>query len=180
MIKNTKTNTSKALFFSGLFSIASSYLISFLATEDIPETQHLNSVEGTLRFVKKVDHQRYGSDVVKFGVTGVDEEFHYSSKSGAIDKVYTALENAGKHTVTVLFNREDPRSAVFDDRIFFTVYALSVNQHSVRSFLDVREAWESDNRLGAWVSSSFIVFGISLLVVAFFYPLTGLPNNGRR
>ncbi|GAA4649759.1 hypothetical protein GCM10023116_20400 [Kistimonas scapharcae] len=152
----------------------------FLATEDIPETQHLNSAEGTLHFVKKVDHQRYGSDVVKFGLTGIDEEFHYSSKSGALDKVYAALENADKHSVTVLFNPEDPRSAAFDDRVFFTVYALSVNQHSVRSFLDVREAWESDNRLGDWVGSSFIVFGFFLLVGAFFYPLSDLPNNGRR
>ncbi len=179
MIKNTKISILKALLFSGVLSIAFGYLISFLATEDIPETKNLVSAEGTLRFVKKVDHQRYGSDVVKFGLTGVDEEFHYNSKSGAIDKVYTALENAGTHTVAVLFNREDPRSAVFDDRVFFTVYALSVNQHSVRSFLDVREAWESDNRLGSWVGTSFIVFGILLFVVAFFYPLSVIPKGYR-
>ena len=176
---NTNINTSKALFFSGLFSIVFGYFIGFLVTEDIPETKNLDSAEGTLRFVKKVDRQRYGSDVITFGLTGVNEEFHYDSKSGALDKAYTALENADKHTVTVLFNREDPRSAVFDDRVFFTVYALSVNKHSVRSFIEVREAWESDNRLGSWVGTTFIIFGILLLIAAFFDRLSVIPKSRR-
>ncbi len=177
MIKNT--STSKALFFSGILSIAFGYFFSYLATEALPATKNLDSAEGTLRFLKKVEPVRSGSDVIKFGLTGVDEEFHYDSKSGALDKVYTALKNADKETVAVLFNREDPRSAVFDDRVFFTVYALSINKHSVRSFIEVKDAWESDNRLGSWMGMSFIIFGISLLLTAFLNPLSAIPDRRR-
>ena len=175
MADDTKISTMKALFFSGVLAIASGYLIMFLATEDLPEIRNLAKAEGTLRFVKRVDHQHYGSDVIMFGLTGMDEEFHYNSRSGALDKVYTALENAEKHSIAVLFTPKEPHSAIFDKPVFFTAYALSINEHSIRSFLDVKESRESYNRLVAWAGTTSVIFGILLLVRAFFHPLLNLP-----
>ena len=90
MTNNTKAQTAKILFYLGIVLIIFGTIINLLVTEAPPEMEHLDKAEGTLRFVKKVDNQRYGSDVIHFGLTGIDEEFHYNSKSGTLDKVYKA------------------------------------------------------------------------------------------
>ncbi len=138
------------------FTLFGVLLYSWTSFDGIPARSTLRSITGTVEWVasKKYD--------VKFKLRESTSQFSYASIGKATGLVYDALAQAGKPTVSVLYDSSTPSGPIFSDSEYFSVYEVSVNQVVVRSHSDVAAGHQSNAALGPWIASAFLAIGIYL------------------
>ena len=181
LLQSMATNdTSKMYMIFGMVSLAFGGFILFLIKGNgIPDHQDLEQAEGSLRYIEIMRSSRGGSDTLRFGLNGIEKDFQYPSKAGALEHVHATLNDAGNQTVTVLYDNNHTRSPLFDDQVYHTVFALSLSNQNVRSYIEIRDEWTFDNKTGVWMGWTFISFGALLLINAFFSALSRQRNRVR-
>ena len=121
-----------------------------------PERASLATAQGRVAWHRS---DRYG---VEFGLDGTDLEFDYPSKANAADRVEAALEAADEQVVTVLYEHE-VHGPIGAEKRLHTVYEVAVGGRVVRSFAEVREAWEADDAILPWLLGFFVAVSTWLL-----------------
>jgi hypothetical protein len=109
-----------------------------------------------------VQEHKYGT---RFGLVGVSERFNYPSKAEGMKEVRDALKHAGMRVVSVRYE-SDTHGPIYSDERFHDVWELVVGRHTVRSYAETVEGWESDNRLIPWLGSAMALCGLGLAYAA--------------
>lgn len=144
-----------------LFALAS---VFFYAGDDEPSARDdLVEVSGSLSFVEEVV-ARSSLSAVRFALSSDRRYFHYDSKGGRIRDVIGALRTARSGTVRVLFDPSSPFQPTGDDRIFYSVYELTVGGKDIRAYDQVVDARRSDNEFGKWAGYATALGGAFLFL----------------
>jgi hypothetical protein len=130
-----------------------------------PDRTRLTQVTGQLRSLGKIASKGGGLGAVRFSLAGDPRDFHYISKAGQIDRVWSALGRAGHSDVGVLVDPADSHSPPLDGRVFHTVFEVRVGQETIRPYDQVVASWGTDEFIGAGLGYGSVVTGIALLVV---------------
>jgi hypothetical protein len=101
---------------------------------------------------------KYGT---RFGLVGIDKRFNYPSKASGMGVVRDSLKHSGDSIVSVRYET-DSHGPVFSDEKYHNVWKLSVGNHTIRTYTETAEAWESDNRLAPWVGLAMTACGLVL------------------
>ncbi len=120
---------------------------------NLPSYEGLNQIEGEIAWVQ--DH-RYG---VRFGFKNDDRRFNYPSKARELGVVRRSLESASGARVTILVDLGRSNSPLYNDKVYFTVFEIRINDSVVRSFAEVSEEWMSDQRLMPYLGAFGIFAG---------------------
>ena len=136
-----------------------------LSGGDPPDRTRLTQVTGQLRSLGKATSKGGGLGAVRFSLAGDPRDFHYISKAGQIDRVWSALGRAGHSEVGVLVDPADSHSPPLDGRAFHTVFEVRVGEEMIRPYDQVVAAWRNDDFIGAGLGHGSVVAGLALLVI---------------
>ncbi|MDO6428377.1 hypothetical protein Q4489_15280 [Thalassotalea sp. 1_MG-2023] len=117
----------------------------------LPEKDELTEIRGTIEWVKK---HKYG---VKFKLADKENTFNYPSKANSSTAVNSALSNAGHETIAILAVLDDFNTNYVTGKKFIDVYQVVVDDKTIRSYEQVRKAWEGDNKVGLFLGP-FMIF----------------------
>jgi hypothetical protein len=117
----------------------------------LPAKDELTEVKGTVEWVKK---HKYG---VKFKLANKETTFNYSSKANSSTEVNSALLNAGHEAITILTVLDDFNTNYVTGKKFINVYQVVVGDTTIRSYEQVKKAWEGDNKIGFFLGP-FMIF----------------------
>ncbi len=155
--KNRVTVSRKSLLYVGAVLILLGFSVFLMPLEEVPPLSSLSSASGVVRSVEETGKRNRRS--VAFRLKGHTEWFGYTYKSGQSGTVYNALRNAETKTVTIKFDKSDPRFPSFENEPRYPTYAISVSHNVVRSYEDVVSSWSSDNAFRPWIAALFFVLG---------------------
>lgn len=138
---------------TAIFGILIIYLSS--GKVNIPDRSKLQSTSG------KVSSLESGRNSVRF--TFVDDErlFNYSSIGREFSLVKNNLKRDGIY-VTILFDMDKPVSSALSKGPLYQVYEISISGSSLRSYDEIKAAWEMNNYIGIGLGI-FFLFGSGLL-----------------
>ncbi|NOT42816.1 MAG: hypothetical protein HOP13_20240 [Alphaproteobacteria bacterium] len=144
--------------YSLLLLIVTAFLVLMVAQGDrhgLPDRQQLRELRGVANF------QHANKYSVIFKLEPWKPRFDYPSKARYLTDVVAALQAGGDATVLVdgtrFVDEEDQRT---------TVYALTVNGKTIRSFEDVERSWQADNRVSYWLLAFFAPGTLALAATA--------------
>lgn len=132
-----------------------------------PDRSRLTQVTGQLRSLEKTTSKGGGLGAVRFSLSSDPRDFHYISKAGQIDKVWSALGRAGRSEVGVLVDPVDSHSPPLHGRAFHTVFEVRIGEETIRPYAQVAESWGTDDFIGAALGYGSAVTGIALLFIDF-------------
>lgn len=138
-----------------------------LVDKGIPDRSRLTEVVGQLKSLDKTTSKGGGLSAVRFSMTTDHRDFHYISKAGHIDEVWSALQQAGHSEISLLIDSADPNSPPFEDRTFYMAYEIRVGGNLIRSYPQVAEFWGTDNFVGELLGYGSAVIGVSLIFIHF-------------
>lgn len=138
-----------------------------LVDKGIPDRSRLTEVAGQLKSLDKTTSKGGGLSAVRFSLTTDHRDFHYISKAGHIDEVWSALQQAGHSEISLLIDSADPNSPSFEDRTFTMAYEIGVGGKLISSYPQVAESWGIDSILGELLGYGSAVTGVSLIFIHF-------------
>ena len=149
------------LCFGGLISILLGIFLSndFTSNEKLPERETLNSATGY------VSWSSYGKYSIMFKLPNYPLIFNYSKKGRGSEVIYNAI--SGSEEIHVLYKEYRTDKLFGSNENSYGVYEIELPGKKVRTYREIREAWESDNKLGFWLGIFFIISGIFQLSSAF-------------
>lgn len=121
----------------------------------IPPQFTLLGASGRLAWMQEYE---YGT---RFGLVGIDQRFDYPSKARGMAVVRDSLKHSGDSIVSVRY-KIDSHGPIYSNENYHDVWELSVGNHTIRTYAESAEAWESDNRLAPWVGLAMTSCGLWL------------------
>lgn len=158
---------SRNILTSGIILLAFGVMVLALLDGGVPERSHLTQVTGQIRSLEKTTSKGGGLGAVRFSLSTDSRYFHYISKAGGIDSVWSALGQAGHSEIGILIDPADSHSPPLEDRAFYTVLEVRVGDKMIRPYAQVVESWDTDNFVGAWLGYGSAATGIMLLFIHF-------------
>ena len=142
------------LYLGGLFLIALGIFLAnyFSNNEQFPDRETLSSAKGQVSWVS------YDKYSIMFKLPNYPLTFNYSKKGRGADIVYKAL--SGSEEINILYKEFRTTKMLVSNENLYGVYEVAFSEKPVRTYQEIREAWESDNKLGFWLGVFFIVSGI--------------------
>lgn len=105
---------------------------------------------------------------IRFKLADEDRTLQYSQSSGEFDTVLAAIQYGGfGEPLTVLYDAESPRRALFEKREVFEVYEISKADESIRGWTDVDRERHRYERILGWFGAGFIAFSVIPALHAF-------------
>lgn len=98
---------SRNILTSGIILLAFGVMVLALLDEGIPDRSRLTQVAGQVRSLEKTTSKGGGLSAVRFSLSTDLRYFHYISKAGGIDSVWSALGQAGRSEVGILIDPAD-------------------------------------------------------------------------
>lgn len=132
----------------GFVLLAFGAFVLALVNKKIPDRSRLTEVLGQLKSLDKTTSKGGGLSAVHFSLTTDHRDFHYISKAGQIDEVWSALQQAGHSEISLLVDSADSHSPPFGNNTFYTAYEIRIGGNLIRSYLRVAESWDTDNFVG--------------------------------
>ena len=131
------------------------FLVNYYAdpSGSLPSHEDLSRIEGKIAWVQ---NHRYG---VRFGLLNDERKFNYPSKAREVGRVRSSLKSASGKWMSIFVDLSKSNSPLNDDRVYFTVYEIRIDDSVVRSYAEVSEAWMSDQRLVPYLGIFFILGG---------------------
>lgn len=151
----------------GFVLLAFGAFVLALVNKEIPDRSRLTEVVGQLKSLDKTTSKGGGLSAVHFSLTTDQRDFHYISKAGHIDEVWSALQQAGHSEIRLLIDSADSHSPPFGNRAFYTAYEIRIGGNLIRSYLRVSESWDTDNFAGALLGYVSAVIGGALICFHF-------------
>lgn len=142
-------------------------LVLALVDKGAPDRSQLTEVAGQLKSLDKSTSKGGGLSAVRFSLTTDHRDFHYISKAGHIDEVWSALQQAGHSKISLLIDSADHHSLPFEDRVFYMAYEIRVGGNLIRSYPQVAESWVADNVAGELLGYGSAVIGFALIFIHF-------------
>jgi len=140
---------------AGIIGAAVVLYLSISLPAAFPAADALNSVTGTVSWVTEEEYS------LKFGLLGDNRTFSYARKGGEVDRVLSALRSESSQPLTVLVAPHSSRSASTGP--FYRVYGMSSQNEQLRTFSQVRDAWNANYKLGFLVALMAFAAGSVLL-----------------
>ena len=132
--------------------------------DEVPDRSRLTRVSGPLKSLEKVTSKGGSLSAIRFSLATDSRRFHYVSKAGQIDSVWSALGQAGRAELSVLVDPADSHSTPLDGRAFHTVLEVRVGDRTIRPYADVAQSWRADNFVGEGLGYGTAGMGIVLLL----------------
>ena len=157
--------SSRTIRTTGITLLAFGAIVLTLLDDGIPDKSSLSHVTGQLRSLEKATSKGGALSAVRFSLSTDPRHFHYISKAGNINNVWSALGQAGSSEVGVMIDPTGSHSPPLDHRAFHTVFEVRVGGEIIRPYAQVVESWGTDNFIGAGLGYGAAVTGITLLFI---------------
>ncbi|MBD5802234.1 hypothetical protein AZOA_16600 [Azoarcus sp. Aa7] len=151
----------------GVVLLAFGAFVLALVDKGIPDRSRLTEVLGQLKSLDKATSKGGGISAVRFSLATDQRDFHYISKSGQIDAVWNAMQQAGHSEIGLLIDSADSHSPPFENRSFYTAYEIRIGGNLIRSYPQIAESWDGDNFVGELLGYGASLIGVALIVVPF-------------
>ena len=144
---------------AGSFLLAAlfAYLLTQGETDGLPERSQLRELQGSIQVVRRYKY------FVEFQLAPWKPVFEYPSKARALSAVAAALREGGNATVLI-----DGSKFVDGEGHRTTIFALTMDGKTIRSFDDVDRAWRADNRIAYWLVGAFVPIAFLLAATAIY------------
>lgn len=159
---STTKLTPRTYYFLAIAQLSLGLGIAYFSSQDkgLPDYDSLQKGEGHIAWVKS------NESGIDFGLVEEKRTFGYASKNGTKVFVQNFLMDAGKQKIKVLYDEKDPVKPIFSDELIYPVYELSVSGTVVKSYSEIADAWKTDNQIGVWLGTAFMLFGAYFLFQA--------------
>ncbi|NJC88586.1 MAG: hypothetical protein FIB02_08655 [Desulfuromonas sp.] len=151
----------------GIVLLAFGAFVLTLVDKGAPDRSRLTAVVGQLKTLEKTTSKGGGLSSVRFSLASDHRDFHYISKAGHIDEVWSALRKAGHSEIGLLIDSTDSFSPPLESRAFHMVYEIKVGGNMIRPYPQVVESWDTDNFGGTLFGYGFAVSGIAMIFIYF-------------
>ena len=151
----------------GVLLLVFGAVVLALVDKGIPDRSRLTEVVGQLKLLDKTTSKGGGLSAVRFSLTTDPRYFHYISKAGQIDEVWSALQQAGRSEISLLVDFADPHSPPLEDRTFYMAYAIGVGGNPISTYPQVASSWGVDNVVGDFLGYGSAVMGVALILFHF-------------
>lgn len=139
------------------------FVYCYSAASEVPEIGALSSESGEVQWAEEIRSGfRAGSQFPRFKLRGSDKVFQYSHKAEQSEFVLRILGSTTGELVEVLYDKNDPHRPLFSRVEIFTVYSISVDGKTLRSYEDVVSAWSDDNTFGRYFGAFLVLVGLGL------------------
>lgn len=137
------------------------FLYLFAFSGKILPPADLTLIQGEIDWVKATG--KHGNNL-RFKFIGDNTHFIYHSTGGQTSKTHSALSSEDS-IISVLYDDTDSHSPPWDENSYYSVYELTKDGNTVRSYESMVVAYASNNRLAGWAGMvSLFLAGIFLLV----------------
>ncbi|RJR47240.1 MAG: hypothetical protein C4576_09855 [Desulfobacteraceae bacterium] len=151
----------------GTVLLAFGAFVLALVDKGIPDRSHLTEVVGQLKSLDKTTSKGGGLSAVRFSLATDHRDFHYISKAGHIDEVWSALQQAGHSEISLLVDSADSHSPPFENRAFYMAYEIRVGGNLISPYPQVAESWDTDNFAGELLGYGSAIIGVALICIHF-------------
>ena len=151
----------------GIVLLVFGVFVLALVDKGIPDRSLLTEVVGHLKSLDKTKSKGGGLSAVRFSLANDHRDFHYISKAGHIDEVWSALQQAGDSEINLLIDPEDSHSPPFENRTFFMAYEIIVGGKLIPPYTQVAESLDTDNFTGGLLGYGAAVIGVVLIFIHF-------------
>ena len=135
-------------------------IILFAVSGNVLPKPDLTLLQGKIDWVKATG--KHG-DNLRFKFLNNDTHLIYHSIGGQTSKAHSALASQGA-TISVLYDQTDSHSPPFDENSFHSIYELTKDGITIRSYESMVEAYAANSRLAGWAGLvSLFIAGIFFL-----------------
>ncbi len=136
-------------------------LILFLVSGKVLPKSELTQLQGKIDWVKATG--KHG-DNLRFKFQNNDTHLIYHSIGGQTSKTHSALASQGS-AISILYDQTDSHSPPFDENSYHTIYELTKDGKTIRSYESMVEAYASNSSLAGWAGLvSFFIAGIFFVI----------------
>lgn len=158
---------SRNIFTWGIVLLTFGAFVLALVDKGIPDKSRLTEVVGHLKSLDKTTSKGGGLSAVRFSLTTDHRDFHYLSKAGQINEVWSALQQAGHSEISLLIDSADSHSPPFENRTFYMAYEIRVGGNLISPYLQVAESWDTSNFVGELLGYGSAAIGVALIFIHF-------------
>jgi len=135
---------------------------AFVADESVPEQSSLSRITAQMH---DLNYRSGNSEQLEFRLEGQPLRFEIPSQAANLGDLGEALD-AASGPVSVLYDPNDRSHPVFSEDDFYPVYAIERGGVGFLSYEQARQGFESDYRLGLWLSGVWLALAAMFSVGA--------------